>query len=245
MKRLAFHEALGALNVGDLHPGGQAATEFLLDELAKQDPRVVLEVGAGIGNTTARMLKRGWQVVPIEPSDTLRHQLESRLGISAHAGGFEDFDSADGAYDVVLGESVFYGMDLKKAFAKVHRILRPGGLLATLDTVWTAAAIPDVAATIHDDSKRIFGIPMASREALTWSDWRRILAEAGFLAVVEKQIPPGSLKADKGARWVKLRAALGQPLALLQNLNHRRQFGRLHVPAGWTETWMAVWRRAE
>jgi SAM-dependent methyltransferase len=189
------------------------------------------------------MLKRGWRVVPIEPSDALRHQLQQRLGISARSGGFEEFDSPNGAYDAIIGESVFYGMNLKKAFEKVHRLLRPGGLLASLDTVWTSAAKVDEVATIHDQTKKMFGIPMASREALTWADWRRILTEAGFVPVVEKQIPPGSLKADTGTKWTILRAALRHPAAFLQNLNHRRQFGALTVPPGWTETWMAVWRR--
>jgi SAM-dependent methyltransferase len=243
VKALAFHEALGILNVGDLHPGGAAATEFLLTELGKGNPRIVLEVGAGIGVTTDRMIKRGWQVVPIEPSGVLRRKLERRLRVPAHADSFETFTAPDGAFDAVIGESVFYGMDLGKAFAKVHRLLRPGGLLASLDTVWTAEASPDVVSLLHDETKRIFGIPVGSRAALTWSDWKKALSDAGFVAVAEKQVPPGSLRKTEGTKRTILKSALRHPLAFVQHLRHRRVYRAPRIPPGWTETWMAVWKR--
>jgi SAM-dependent methyltransferase len=242
-KPLAFHEVLGVLGVGDLHPGGPEATEFLLAELEKGNPRTVLEVGAGIGTTTGRMMRRGWRVVPIEPSDVLRAKLERTLGIEAHAGGFESFEANSGTFDAVIGESVFYGTDLRRSFEKAHRLLRSGGLLASLDTVWTAEASPDRVANLYDETKRIFGIPVGSRQALTWSDWRVILAETGFAAVVEKQIPAGSLRKSKGTRRKILRSAVQHPLAFIQHLNHRRGYRINRIPPGWTETWMGVWKR--
>jgi SAM-dependent methyltransferase len=242
-KPLAFHEVLGVLGVGDLHPGGPEATEFLLAELEKGNPRTVLEVGAGIGVTTGRMIRRGWQVVPIEPSDVLRGRLERTLGIQAHADGFETFEASSGTFDAVIGESVFYGTDLRRSFQKAHRLLRSGGLLASLDTVWTAEASPDGVANLHDETKRIFGIPVGSRQALTWSDWKVILTESGFSPVVEKQIPPGSLRRETGTRRRILRSALQHPLAFIQHLNHRRGYRINRIPPGWTETWMGIWKK--
>jgi SAM-dependent methyltransferase len=243
MKGLAFHEALGLLNVGDLHPGGAPATEFLLNELAKGDPRMVLEVGAGIGATTERMIRRGWQVVPIEPSGVLRRKLERRLRIRAHANTFETFEAADSTFDAVIGESVFYGMDLGKAFEKVHRLLRPGGLLASLDTVWTAQASPEVVSALHDETMRTFGIPVGSRQALTWSDWKTALLGTGFVVMAEKQVPPGSLQKSGHTKRTILKSAFRHPWAFLQHLKHRRGYRAPRIPPGWTETWMAVWKR--
>lgn len=243
-KRLAFHEALGLLGVGDLHPGGQPASEFLLSELDKGHPHTVLEVGAGIGTTTARMLKRGWQVVAIEPSDVLRGQLERRLRVPAVAGTFETFSGVDGTFDAVVGESVFYGMDLPRAFAKVHRLLRPGGLFANLDTVWSPRAAAGEVAAIHDLTESLFGIPVASRDPWTWADWGRLLGAAGFAPVNQQRLPAGALKRDQRARNAILRGALWHPSAFLQHLAHRRQYRSPRIPPEWTETFMAVWKRA-
>ena len=92
MRRLAFHEVMGVLGIGDLHPGGLVATDFLLDELARNRPRVVLEIGAGIGRTTERMIGRGWEVVPIEPNAILRRALEAKLPIHVHPNSLETFE---------------------------------------------------------------------------------------------------------------------------------------------------------
>jgi SAM-dependent methyltransferase len=243
VRRLAFHEALGVLNVGDLHPGGASVSEFLLSEMEKIGPRKVLEVGAGIGCTTQRMLRRGWTVTALEPSDVLRRRLEHRLGIAALPNAFETYESELGAYDAIVGESVFYGMDLRDAFAKVHRLLRPGGLFASLDTVWTEKADPNMVARIHDETKKTFGIPMASREALTWSDWKGAVGDAGFEEVAVRPIPPGSLRADGKTKATIIASAVRHPLALVQHLYHRLQMRPRRMPPGWTETWMAVWRR--
>ena len=243
MRRLAFHEALGVLGVGDLHPGGPSVTEVMLGELSKIDPRLVLEVGAGIGCTTARMLKRGWNVVALEPSDVLRRELERRLGVSAYPDPFETFEGHAGPFDAIVGESAFYGMNVAGALEKVSRLLRHGGLFASLDMVWTDEADAAEVARIHDETKAVFGIPVASRTAWTWSDWQGAVRDAGFDEVFARRLPPDSLRADGSTKRRILTSAARHPLAFLQHINHRVKARKPRVPAGWTETWMAVWRR--
>lgn len=241
MARLVFTESLALLGATDIHPGGRDATNFLLDEMQKGNPRRVLEVGAGSGGTTARMLERGWQVTAIEPSRVLRTVAERRLGISVYPDDFEAFEQPDGSFDAAIAESVFYCLEHPVAFAKMHRLLRPGGLLAFVDMVWTDAGNAALAATVHERTQRTFGIPTASREWLTWSGWRRHLQEAGFEAVVERRLPPDSFQPL--SRWAKLAAGLRHPLALLQYLNYRRSYGMSLAPPECFESWMAVWRR--
>jgi|GEM_PF-6701462 len=250
MRRLSYHEAMGVLGLGDLHPGGAAATESLLTELDRHRPTRVLEIGAGIGMTTARMLARGWKVVSVEPNEVLRRCLRERVNVAAFAGSFETFDDAGSAesYDAVIGESVFYGTELAASFRKVHRLLRPGGCLALVDMVWTAAACAAsnaaAVAALHDETKRIFGIAMASREALAWLDWKRILTAAGFTALVERRVAPlAPHSTSRRSKTAILRGALGHPLAFLQAAKHRRWFRQVEVPPGWTETWLSVWQR--
>jgi SAM-dependent methyltransferase len=207
MARLVFTESLALLGATDIHPGGRDATNFLLDELQKANPRRVLEIGAGSGATTERMMKRGWQVTPIEPSRVLRRVLEKRLGISVHPEEFESFDEGAGGFDAAIAESVFYCLDHAAAFAKVHRLLRPGGLLAFIDMVWTDRGDPALAASIHDRSTRTFGIPTASREWLTWPKWKQCLEEAGFAEVVARRLPPDSLPANQSMGEARSRVA--------------------------------------
>jgi SAM-dependent methyltransferase len=239
MARLSFHEALGVLGIGDLHPGGAEATSFLLDELAKEEPRLVLEIGAGIGCTTSRMRRRGWEVVSLEPNAVLREQFASRHPGGAQAASLEAFPGVPGTFDAAIAESVLYGRSLPAVFATLHRLVRPNGLVAMVDLVWTSAADPTVAARIHDDTSAMFGIPMASRERLTWTDWQTALRTAGFVPVAERRLERGA----RAVEQVGFAAALRHPVAVATLLRYRFLTRRVAVPPGWLESWMSVWRR--
>jgi SAM-dependent methyltransferase len=238
---LALHETLALLGIGDLHPGGSVATDFLLRELDKAAPSRVLEIGAGIGFTTQRLLERGWHVTAIEPNPLLRFALENRSGLRAYAGTFETFDDVE-PYDAVIAESVLYRLNLPHAFARARRLLRPGGLLALVDMVWTDAASADATAALTEQSERTFGIPMASVEHLTWAAWRRELASAGFAEVAAKRVGSWG-KRDPRRWWMMLRNGARHPRALAQYLSYRAVSRIPSVPNGWLESWMSVWRR--
>jgi SAM-dependent methyltransferase len=238
--RLALHEVLGLLGVGDIHPGGPAATDFLLRELDRAAPRRVLEVGAGIGLTTQRLLQRGWRVTAIEPNPVLRRVLEKRLACRAYPDTFESFDDAE-LYDAVIAESVFYRLNIEQAFARAYRLLRPGGQLALVDRVWTDAARPDVVASLAGKAERIYGIPAMSVEPLTWTDWRRTLAAAGFAEVAAERVPEHP-RGPRQRRTILLNGAR-HPLALVRYLSYRRATHAATALSGWVESWMSVWRR--
>jgi SAM-dependent methyltransferase len=247
MRRLAFHETMGVLGVGDLHPGGRAATDFLLAEVARSHPDLVLEVGAGIGLTTARMARLGWRVEAIEPNEVLRRAL-AKQHVKIYFEKLEAFKPPARPYDAVIAESVLYAMELPSAFAKLYGLLRPGGVLGFVDLLWTEAADPQVVAAIHDETQCTFGIPMASRQRHTWTDWKRMLREVGFELVAERearepQAPARPARIDLVGRLGQLLSGLRHPLALGQRLNYRRLSRRPRVPAAWLETRAAVWQR--
>jgi SAM-dependent methyltransferase len=238
---LALHEALALLGVGDLHPGGSAATDFLLRELDKVAPSRVLEVGAGIGVTTRRLLERGWHVTAIEPNPVLRAVLEERSASLVYAGKFETFDDAE-PYDAVIAESVLYRLNLKQAFRHAHHLLRPGGLLALVDMVWTDAASTEATAALAARSERAFGIPLASAERLTWAGWRQELAAAGFAEVAAEPVGPAGKRDLR--RWARLLwKGTQHPRALAHYLRYRALARVPSVPPGWLESWVSVWRR--
>jgi len=149
----------------------------------------------------------------------------------------------NGAYDAVLSESVFYTFDLPHSFSKVHRLIRSGGLFAFTEMLWTADAKHDVVALLHDQTKEIFGIPMAPRQVVTLADWASALRQAGFSEVITRRIDP-ALDAERHARRARL--ALGlltRPRLLPLFLTYRVGRRIERAPAGWLESWMGVWRR--
>jgi SAM-dependent methyltransferase len=241
---IAYHEMMGVLGVGDLHPAGQVATDFLLGELEKAKPRRVLEVGAGAGRTTGRMRERGWDVTPIEPSHVLATLLTRRLGVPVYEGTFETFDVGRGPFDAVIGEGAFYRLDPGPTVAKLRELLAPRGLLAIVDLTWTDAAKADTVAFIHDQTKELFGIPMAPRELVTAATWAGALRAGGFEEVVTRSIAPEDFIDEP--QKMRRRVALGllRRLTLLPRYLEHRAYRRIRwSPPGWVQSWMAVWRR--
>jgi SAM-dependent methyltransferase len=235
---------MGMLGVGDLHPGGSSATEFLLAELQKANPRSVLEVGAGAGHTTARMRRRGWHVTAIEPSPLLGEKLKLHMDVAVHQGSFEHFESRGETFDAVLGEGVFYGLDPKRTADKLRRILRPGGLLAFVDMMWTAEAKADVCAFIHERTKEAFGIAMAPGKVVTSSEWEGALRDEGFSEVATRRIEPALFDPQSKSRRLRLALGLLAHPGLLPLFLTYRSYRRIRwAPPGWLESWMTVWRR--
>jgi len=191
------------------------------------------------------MLKRGWRVTPIEPSKVLVRALSTRLGIEAYEGTFETFDEASGPFDAAIGEGAFYRLDPGPTVAKLHRLLRPGGLLAIVDMTWTAAARPDTVAFIHDQTKELFGIPMAPREVVTATTWAAALRGGGFEEVVTRTIPPEEFDAEPGATRARVALGLLRRPDMLPRFLEYRAYRRIRwAPPGWVESWMAVWKRS-
>ncbi len=177
--------------MGDLHPGGAPATLKILQWLTERNVHRVLEVGAGIGNTAARMAALGWDVTAIEPDPVLFTRLRRRLGRSARCEGFLEHQPA-APYDAIVAESVFFQMNLVQVFAHARTLLEPGGHLAFVEAVWTEQITAAVSSELHDTTQRVFGIPVGSREPLTWRDWCGLLSDFGFETIHGELLPRGS-----------------------------------------------------
>jgi SAM-dependent methyltransferase len=243
-ERLAYHEMMAILGVGDLHPGGSRSTELLLSELDRVQPGRVLEIGAGGGWTTARMIRRGWWVTPIEPSAVLCDCLRGRSGVQVQPTSFESFDSHGVVFDAAIGEGVFYRLEPQRTVSKIRGLLRPGGLLAFVDMLWTRAAKADVAAFVHDRTIEMFGIPAVPREVVTDSDWSAALSRGGFSEVVTKPIEPQARHPGQNLRRARLALGLlAHPKVVPLFLRYHMYRQITLVPPDWLNAWMSVWRR--
>ncbi len=229
----AFHHAMTELGSRDLHPGGEDATRLLLSWLPRP-PAKVLEVGAGAGATARRLAGAGYDVTALEPDPVLFRRLAAVPGVFARN---EPLEAGAGLHDAVLAESVLYALPLDRAFRKVRGLLRDGGVLCFVDMVWTPSADPAAVPRLHDATRDAFGLAVASREPLAWSDWRAALASAGFRVREERRLGAGSPGVQSRSRGRAVLGALRHPSLVADLLRFRRASRRLRVPPGWVESW--------
>jgi SAM-dependent methyltransferase len=122
VRRTAFGSAADAYATGrPSYP--REAVEWALSS----DARTVLDLAAGTGRLTTRLLELGLDVVAVEPL------AEMRAHIPAPAvpldGNAEELPLEDESVDAVLVGQAFHWFDVPRATAEMRRVLRPGGTI--------------------------------------------------------------------------------------------------------------------
>lgn len=101
-----------------------------IDWLLPQGARDVLDLGAGTGKLTVRLVERGLDVVAVDPIPEMLEVLSSSLpDTPALLGTAEDIPLPDSHVDSVLVAQAWHWFDPDRAIAEVARVLRPGGRL--------------------------------------------------------------------------------------------------------------------
>ena len=104
--------------------------------LAGDEPRDVLDLGAGTGKLTQALVARGHRVTAVEPLGEMRAQLQTVLpDVTALTGNAEAIPVPDASADVVTSAQAFHWFDHGAALPEIARVLRPGGRLAL---VWNS-----------------------------------------------------------------------------------------------------------
>lgn len=109
----------------------------ILRHLARPAAHVV-DLGCGTGLSTMAWQGHCTQVTGVEPSgDMLAVARQKRAdGIHFVQAYAHDTPFADAAADVVVCSQSFHWMEPVATLAEVNRILRPGGVFATIDCDW-------------------------------------------------------------------------------------------------------------
>ena len=101
-----------------------------IDWLLPNGARDVLDLGAGTGKLTTRLVERGLDVVAVDPIAEMLEVLRGALPATpALLGTAEQIPLSDNSVDAVLVAQAWHWFDLKRAVAEVARVLRPGGRL--------------------------------------------------------------------------------------------------------------------
>lgn len=103
---------------------------------AKKTGFSIIDIGAGTGNLTVLLLKRGYKVTAVEPNDAMRAEGTKLTGRHkgvkwVRANGIETTLEGDSANWVTFGSS-FNVMDRRLALLETHRLLRPKGFFSCL-----------------------------------------------------------------------------------------------------------------
>ena len=114
-----------------LRPGYPAdAVAFLVGD----EPRRVLDLGAGTGLLTDELVAAGHEVVAVDPAPEMLAQLADRLhAVETAVGTAEEIPVGDAAVDVVVAGQAAHWFDPAPAAREIRRVLRAGG---TLGLIW-------------------------------------------------------------------------------------------------------------
>jgi SAM-dependent methyltransferase len=101
-----------------------------IDWLLPPGARNVLDLGAGTGKLTTRLVERGLDVVAVDPIAEMLEVLSGSLPATpALLGTAEEIPLADDSVDAVLVAQAWHWVDPQRAIPEVARVLRPGGRL--------------------------------------------------------------------------------------------------------------------
>jgi SAM-dependent methyltransferase len=148
-------------------PGYPAAA---VDALVAALPgRQVIDLAAGTGKLTRALCARACDVVAVEPVAEMR----AAIGPPARAidGRAEAIGLPDASADAVTVAQAFHWFDVPRALVEIHRVLRPGGILAL---IWNRRPLED---EIHARIESLLAPHRGTVPAHRDERWRAQLAD--------------------------------------------------------------------
>ena len=139
--------------------------------------RRVLDIGCGAGNNSLMLRQTAghdFDLTLLDLSRPMLDRAEERLAAINHGAihtihaDFRDAELADAGYDIILAAAVLHHLrddqDWHAAFAKIHRILAPGG------SVWITDLVTHETHAVHEMMWHRYGDYLASLDGPAYRD---------------------------------------------------------------------------
>lgn len=134
-------------------------TELITKYLTRA-PESVVDLGCGTGLSTVVWKGRCKEALGLEPSDDMLAQAIKKQGdgITFKKAYSHDTGLRDGFADAVVCSQSFHWMEPKSTLAEVNRILKSGGVFATVDCDWPPVCSWEAEAAFEALFKEVRGI---------------------------------------------------------------------------------------
>lgn len=159
---------------------------WLRDTIGLAPGKRVLDLGAGTGKFTARLVRTGAEVTAVEPVAAMREQFAKGLPqVPMLSGTAEAIPLSDAGLDAVVCAQAFHWFASPAALAEIRRVLKPGGRLGLIwnvrdESVDWVAALTGIMRPYESDAPRYAG-----------GAWRRVFPAPGFTPLTETIFPHG------------------------------------------------------
>ena len=175
----------------------------------------VLEIGCGTGKLTEVLAARGLHIEAVDPGERMIEVARRRVGgspnVTFRIGRFEELELPDGEFAAAFSATAFHWIDPSVGWAKVARVLQPGGTFTLLThvgfsplderlhAVWTEVR-PDSLQWVPRDRETVFdGIEarlgnvsdvwawINQRDALARQDVAELFTQISFTTVASEE----------------------------------------------------------
>jgi SAM-dependent methyltransferase len=157
---------------------------WLTQDLGLSRGKTALDLAAGTGKFSPRLLATGATVIAVEPVRAMLDQLISRFPeIDARSGSAQHIPLDDDTADAVLCAQSFHWFATSEALQEIHRVLKPGGSLGLVwnvrdESVPWVAALTRIMKPFEGDAPRYHS-----------QKWRNAFPAQGFGPLREKRFP--------------------------------------------------------
>lgn len=109
---------------------------LLENSVPLSDSSVIADIGSGTGISSEMFLKKGYQVMGVEPNDAMREAAERLLSAypSFHSikGKAQETTLDEHSVDLITAAQAFHWFDTPETRSEFTRILKPGGKIALI-----------------------------------------------------------------------------------------------------------------
>jgi ubiquinone/menaquinone biosynthesis C-methylase UbiE len=155
---------------------------WLTQDLGLSKGKTALDLAAGTGKFSPRLLATGATVIAVEPVRAMLNELIRQYPwIDARSGSAEHIPLDDASVDAVVCAQSFHWFATLEALKEIHRVLKPGGALGLVwnvrdDSVPWVPALSRIMQPYEGDAPRFHS-----------QKWRSVFPAEGFGPLREKR----------------------------------------------------------